>query len=341
MGRYPLKSRMNEYMTAMEPYYAPTTLKQRLSCLNTINAAYVSLRENDKTLEADPERWGEQEVMAIVADMRAKGLSNGTQAHRLSVLKKLLEFVGNGVLGKIRAQQPHAFPKVYTERKASLSLEELGTVLAAAKEIPDWTGECALFCLSMYAYTGDRRGELLLAHREDLNTKDWTFWVRHPKGERTYGKKRLVPIPDRLRATCIRYLQAREIELRKRGVQETTPLVFSIKDHRKFLNPGVMNCWTDQISDKTGIKFSPQALRRTYGQILLDKHAIIDTVSLMLGHKSTQTTEKHYCRKNEDDARLEVLKALRSEASSPPRHNCTEKHNSPELNSKDVMTGYA
>ena len=102
-----------------------------------------------------------------------------------------------------------------------------------------------------------------------------------------------------------------------------------------------MNCWTDQISDKIGIKFSPQALRRTYGQILLDKHAIIDAVSLMLGHASTKTTERYYCRKNEDDARLEVLKALRSETSSPPRHNRTEKYNSPELSSEDDLPGYA
>ncbi len=105
-----------------------------------------------------------------------------------------------------------------------------------------------------------------------------------------------------------------------------------MRNHGKYLHKDVVNHWTKRISDKTGIDFSPHALRRTYGQMLLDKGATIETVSKMLGHASTLTTEKHYCRKNDDIARLEVLKAFKSGPSSPG--------NSSRLTPRNELPGY-
>lgn len=74
-------------------------------------------------------------------------------------------------------------------------------------------------------------------------------------------------------------------------------------------------------------------LRQTYGQNLLNRGVPIETVSLMLGHDSTFTTEKHYCRKDVDSARLEVLRAFEK----PTMPNL----NPPRLTRKDDYTGYA
>lgn len=117
----------------------------------------------------------------------------------------------------------------------------------------------------------------------------------------------------------------------KKGVLETAPLVFATKDHTKPVGSTLMNSWTDRIVRATGVQFSPHMLRRTYGQMLLDRGANIQTVSLMLGHASTETTERHYCRKNEDDARTEVLEAFRQSPST----------NSPKLTPRNELAGYA
>jgi hypothetical protein len=123
----------------------------------------------------------------------------------------------------------------------------------------------------------------------------------------------------------------RETAVAKKGVLETVPLVFAMKDHTKPVGATLINSWTKRIMEKTGVQFTPHGLRRTYGQMLLDRGVDIQTVSLMLGHGSTNTTERHYCRKNEDDARTEVLEAFRQSPST----------NSPKLTPRNELAGYA
>lgn len=77
------------------------------------------------------------------------------------------------------------------------------------------------------AYSGLRLSELARAARSDLNTTNWTLRVSHPKGERTYGKQRIVPIPEPLRPVVVQYLRAREEVLAKKRMLETRPLVFT------------------------------------------------------------------------------------------------------------------
>jgi hypothetical protein len=53
----------------------------------------------------------------------------------------------------------------------------------------------------------------------------------------------------------------------------------------------------------------------------------------MLGHASTVTTEKYYCRKDADSARLEVLKAFEESVVRP-------SFNTPRIDGKTELTGY-
>lgn len=53
--------------------------------------------------------------------------------------------------------------------------------------------------------------------------------------------------------------------------------------------------------------------------MLLNNGVSIETVSVMLGHNSTTTTEKHYCRKTDDSARLEVIQAMQSRQVNPAK----------------------
>jgi site-specific recombinase XerD len=318
-------------MKANMEYYSPATQKVRRALLYAIDREYSMLRAKDPTLNADPKTWGTREVLALMTSMRARGLSHATQVQHLSALKKLLEFVGNNTIGAMRVRTPHIFPKVDSERKGALTGQELETVLKTAGELEGWPGECARFVFATYAYTGVRLSELARAQKDDLDTNKWTFRVSHPKGERTYGVRRLVPIPEALRPIVARYLKARETELAKRGLLETHPLVFCT-NASKHLTPSTVDTWKETIVRRSGVRFSPHSLRRTYGQILLDRGVDIQSVSVMLGHNSTRTTEAHYCRKNADSARLEVLQALQSRAPSTKN---------PELTAERYLPGYA
>ena len=91
--------------------------------------------------------------------------------------------------------------------------------------------------------------------------------------------------------------------------------------------------WKVELESLSGVEFTRHSLRRTYGQNLLNRGVPIETVSLALGHSSTLTTEKHYCRKDADLARLEIVKAY--EDSARPSVN------PPVIDRKEQLPGYA
>lgn len=180
--------------------------------------------------------------------MRARQLSHATQAQHLSVLKKLLKYEGNGILNKMRAKTPQIFPRSDTERKGSLTDEELAKVLRATEEENGWAGECMRFVFAMYAYTGIRLTELTNASRTDLDTDARTFKVSHPKGERTHGKQRVVPIPEHLKPSVKWFLRARETRLAEMEMLETGPLVFPKSKPQKHIDGSTVDEWKRESS---------------------------------------------------------------------------------------------
>jgi len=332
MGRYPLRTAIGEYLRATNDYYSPTTQVVRKAVLYAIEREYSRLVKRNPDLKLCPKDWKEPEIVALLTSMRANGLTHATQAQRLSLVKKLLMFQGNNILDKMKATNPQVFPKAITERKGSLSDEELSRVLKATEEKDGWTGECMRFVFPMYAYTGMRLSELASASRDDLDTSSWTIRVSHPKGERSYGRQRVIPIPEPLRPVVIRFLKAREKHLALRGLLETTPLVFPNGRPDKCVDNRTVGSWKTKIVERSGVRFTVHALRRTYGQNLLNRDVPIETVSLMLGHSTTQTTERHYCRRDEDSARLDVIRAFRNPA---------PVLKTPELTRPADLTGYA
>lgn len=208
-------------------------------------------------------------------------------------------------------------------------------VVKASREIPGWRGEIARFAVAMYAYTGLKLSELRLASVDDLDLSSWTLMVRHPKGERTFAKPRIVPIPDQLRPAIQRYIAEREKMLAQRGVLSSRLLLC-----RKQGNPdepcsvNSLQTLKKQVQDLAGVEFQYRTLRRTYGQNLLDRNVSIESVSVMLGHSNTMTTERYYCRKDADLARLEVLRTFGESETAP-------SFNPPLIDREHDYTGYA
>jgi len=314
MGRYPLRTAIREYMNATRDFYAPKTVNDRECALRAIDREFAKAREENQELKAEPRNWGEREVMTVILQMRERGLSHSTQRSELTILRGLLRFLGNPVFDQLKAKNPHVFPKPQHERKPSLSEDQLSKVLRSLESISGWRGECMRFMFWTYAHTGLRLSELIQAEISDLDLRDWTLRVGHPKGERTYGQCRKVPIPEPLRPIVSQFLKERERLLTRHGIVETMPLVFWPSNPEQPIAKQTVESWAHEVRERSGVAFTPHTLRRTYGQNLLNRGASIETVSIALGHSSTVTTEKHYCRKDADLARLEILKAYERSA---------------------------
>jgi integrase len=87
------------------------------------------------------------------------------------------------------------------------------------------------------------------------------------------------------------------------------------------------------VSQICGVDFQLRALRRTYGQVRLNRGVSIETVSPIVGHASTRATETYYCRKDADSAKSEVLQAFTEVRNGPS----AEK---PLIEKRELITGY-
>jgi integrase len=83
----------------------------------------------------------------------------------------------------------------------------------------------------------------------------------------------------------------------------------------------------------TVITVAIHTLRPTYGQNLLNRGVQLPIVSLMLEHSSTLTIERHYCRKDPDSARLEVVEAFARSRDMPIV-------NPPMIDREEPLPGY-
>ena len=83
------------------------------------------------------------------------------------------------------------------------------------------------------------------------------------------------------------------------------------------------------------MRFELRALRRTYGQMLLDSGTSLETASIALGHGSVRTTQAYYCQKSLDTVNSEVLRALDDVLPGNPG---TEEA---LISQRDDHTGYA
>jgi integrase len=102
-----------------------------------------------------------------------------------------------------------------------------------------------------------------------------------------------------------------------------------------FYSANTLRCVKAKVEALSGVRFELRALRRTYGQMLLDSGASIETASIALGHRSIKTTQAYYCQKSIDTVNSEVLQALDD---AVPGYPGTKN---PLISRTDDHTGYA
>lgn len=309
MGRYPFLAHLNEYLTAVKSSWVESTWKNERRRLRHIYKTMETLKNEGKMTTTNPDLMEEADIQAWIAVRRAS-VGPSTFKKDMDALTWFLAFVGNPVMSRMKARrQLPKIAKAQTEPELkALDEEEILLAQNTAEGIEGWWGSVCRFIAWMYPYTGLRPSELRLAHREDLNTDKWEIWVRHPKGELTYGKRRTVPIPAPARPAVFRYLSEREAMLKMKGTIEEPELI----PKRQGTGPYSATCYRrvkQCIINLGGGEWAIRDMRTTYAQRSIDLGVQPKSVSRALGHASTQTTEKYYGRIRTKDANDEINKA--------------------------------
>ncbi len=136
---------------------------------------------------------------------------------------------------------------------------------------------------------GLRTQELQYAVRADLGA-DWVLKVEHVKGRGTYGEPRSVIVPPLFRPLLVRYFE-RSCGLAL--ISSASGATLSSNSLRKILSVA---------SAAAGVFLDFRVLRRTFGQCYIDAGLDVETVSVLMGHSTTRTTEYYYCRRSKSAA---------------------------------------
>ena len=265
---------------------------------------------------------------------KGKLLCEKEHQHDITALRYLLEFpvikkrtynykgktrtkeivVVNDSLKNCLMLYPYLKPRVHGKRKPPLKAETVKEIKERSLNVNpyDWKHTRAYALVSLMVVTGERNKEVRLANVEDLDTINWTFTIKHPKGEDTYADPRTVPIHPDARPILSQYVKA--LECWKEAHRVTSHALFpstrsddgyldenTIRTIAKVVQNDLVNHCDDEIN--------PQSCRRTAIQALLDMGVSDASASIFSGHTSGDMLNKHYGRKPEKLAHEEIKRS--------------------------------
>lgn len=130
--------------------------------------------------------------------------------------------------------------------------------------------------------TGIRRSELT-----GLNDHDIDFEARQLKVTGKRDKQRIVPFGEELATELQRYIEVRDQEMEKKSTA-----LFLNKHGERMTGCQVYSIVREKLSKVTTMKKrSPHVLRHTFATAMLNHEAGLESVRLLLGHESLETTE--------------------------------------------------
>jgi integrase len=180
-----------------------------------------------------------------------EGLDPETQIKALCYLKQFLCFFGNYSFEELE-RKGVGYPKKPRKEIKAIHQTDLEAIFHAIDGMEGWHGSIARGMIALYFATGIRPKEARLVHIEDLRLAEMKFFVRHPKGEGSWGVPQDVSIirPDVV-PMLMRYLQEREIHLDEYGYVSSAPLFPNLSQDRnafysthafQTLNKKLKNC---------------------------------------------------------------------------------------------------
>lgn len=303
MGRYPFGEYAAKYLESVRGIYAEETWKNRQRRYKRMERKIIELKEKNLISTMSPKTMTPEDVREIILDAKER-VSAADLVHEVNALRKLLMYVDNNAVDVCLNHNPGLKPVFRgTRRKQCMQDEMYKMILARSREIDplDFKKVRAYAFVLMCINTGTRNKEIRFAEVDDLDTKLWTFDIVHVKGEASYGLPRMVPLPPEVRPIIANWLLLRQKWLADNSLD--SPALFPSKSSGDgFLSGNSLRVIKHVVEEDLGIKFDLRQCRRTFGQRYLDNNLDIESVSVLMGHASTKTTEGFYSRKRLDMA---------------------------------------
>jgi len=303
-----------------------------------MNNDMTLLVQNGKMKSLNPEKMTAEDVLAFMGYRKSLGLKESEIAHDLTALKNLLAFAGNPAVEQFKVKYRTMVPKRRQGRFPPIDEPDFDVIVRASENVrdDDWELLKAYSVVMLSTCAGLRNKELCLCDVGDLDSEKWMFHARRVKGEATYGQARDIPVRPEVHRILTRYLK-----LRAKKVAEYCPnnkaLFPALRDKGDgYYSGNSLQKLKTLVEKDTGIKFDLRKCRRTFGQLALDEGMSIESVSVLMGHSTTKTTENSYCRRKQDLAIREALMTWNGKELSGSQPGVK----TPQIESKWEVSGY-
>ena len=286
---------VERYMAEYDQVYSESTVKDRRRELMRLCRIVGDLLEEGRVSTADPGSMTAQDVKEVAVALKASGVAVNTRVHALGRLNLLCKFCGNICVEHAKVRYPALFPSKRETRLGVLSRSDVNRIFSCAEAADGFTELRMHLSVTISLGAGLRPQEVRFVREDDFSEDLSELTVTHPKGADTFGEVRTVPVHPRTSAVAGRYLGL----FRSRGM---SGYLFQ-GPHGDPVASNTQRLWRSKVVEETGVDFDHRALRRTWGQGLLDAGLSEEEVSVLLGHASTATTAKYYARTREGTAR--------------------------------------
>ncbi|MDO5862155.1 MAG: site-specific integrase [Thermoplasmata archaeon] len=303
MSRYPFMERVDEYMDTRRGILADTSWTGQYRRYRRMERDLIQLKEENRISTLSPARMTEGDVKEFIIYRKGKKTGYSDVSHDITALEQLLVYCGNVSVRQCLQNNPGLRAPPRPPRLDPLPPEVYPAILEAYRKCDhdDLAMVRAFSLVLMSIACGTRNKELRLADVSDLDTDRWLLTIRHVKGEATYGVVRTVPVPEDVRPAVLNYLYLRN-ECLSQLNRRSNALFCAFRGETDHLSSNSFRKIKSKVEEAIGFTFELRDCRRTFGQNYLDKGMRVESLSVLMGHNTTKTTETYYCRVPESQA---------------------------------------
>lgn len=218
-------------------------------------------------------------IRAYLASMQERNLTDQYIHNHARTIKTFMRFLYNEKY--IPDIPKFSLPAIAERRLLCLTAEDVQKILNACTIKRDR----ALILLMVD--TGARRSEVCALNWEDANISTGLVTIKEGKG----GKTRSVVVGLETRRALLAYRRELNPEPHK-------PL-FQTEDGRRFLVMGFRSIF-DRLSERSGVKVNPHALRRTFATLSLKAGMNPLHLQALMGHSTLEMTRKYISMVDDD-----------------------------------------
>jgi len=258
----------------------------------------------------DPRILTSEDLREYILYRRNLGYTSKEYSHDESAIRSLLKAYKNDALDTCLIEYPLLKSVKHSVRLPPLPDGLYERILSNSKIVQHYDHLRAYSLVLLCIKCSCRTKEIRLAKLSDLDTDRWILHIAHPKGEGRYGETRDVAVHPDIRPILTAYLV--ELQNRKRislNLSASPALFPSQQSSDGYLSENSLRRIKKIVELDINETFDFRACRRTFGQQLIDGGIDIETVSVLMGHRTTRTTETSYARRKNTQANERLVRS--------------------------------